>query len=107
MEKLAMEEYMKKARVEYEETKKIYAQVVIFVNKRLVRLMDVTVEQWLDLKYDDHMKMDMNIKKGVIATWLIRSYKQQFEDYTKIKKDMITRAHEVETEYDPSNLAFA
>ncbi|GJY56033.1 hypothetical protein Tco_0455148 [Tanacetum coccineum] len=35
----------------YEEGKKIYAEAVIFINKRLVRLVDVTMEQWLDLKY--------------------------------------------------------
>nr|GEW68700.1 hypothetical protein [Tanacetum cinerariifolium] len=29
-------------------------EAVIFIDKRLVRLIDVTVKQWLDLKYDDH-----------------------------------------------------
>ncbi|GJR19882.1 hypothetical protein Tco_0968409 [Tanacetum coccineum] len=38
----------------YVECEKIYAEAVIFINKRLVRLIDVTVEQWLDLKCDDH-----------------------------------------------------
>ncbi|GJU64817.1 hypothetical protein Tco_1246652 [Tanacetum coccineum] len=38
----------------YDECEKIYAEAVIFINKRLVRLIDVTVEQWLDLKYGDH-----------------------------------------------------
>ncbi|GKC81434.1 hypothetical protein Tco_1137151 [Tanacetum coccineum] len=33
----------------YYEIEGIDAEAVIFVNKRLVRLMDVTVEQWLDL----------------------------------------------------------
>nr|GEW31116.1 zf-BED domain-containing protein [Tanacetum cinerariifolium] len=53
----------------YEECKKIYAQVVIFINNRLIRLINVTVKQWLDLKYGDHKKMDKNAKKGVIGTW--------------------------------------
>nr|GEY99806.1 hypothetical protein [Tanacetum cinerariifolium] len=65
----------------YEECKKIYAEVLILINNRLVRLVDVTVEQWLDLKYENHMTMDINIKKAVMGTWLIRSYKQQFEEY--------------------------
>ncbi|GKB36318.1 hypothetical protein Tco_0881260 [Tanacetum coccineum] len=34
----------------YDECEKIYAEAVIFINKRLVRLIDVTIEQWLDLK---------------------------------------------------------
>ncbi|GKD36456.1 hypothetical protein Tco_1251965 [Tanacetum coccineum] len=35
----------------YDEEEKSYAEAVIFINKRLVRLIDVTLEQWLDLKY--------------------------------------------------------
>ncbi|GJX28390.1 hypothetical protein Tco_0236469 [Tanacetum coccineum] len=38
----------------YDECEKLYAEAVIFINKRLVRLINVTVEQWLDLKYSDH-----------------------------------------------------
>nr|GEU83380.1 importin-beta domain, armadillo-type fold protein [Tanacetum cinerariifolium] len=52
----------------YEECEKIYAEVVMFVNKRLIRLIDVTMEQWLNLKYGDHKTMDKNVKKGVIGT---------------------------------------
>ncbi|GJW93475.1 hypothetical protein Tco_0173147 [Tanacetum coccineum] len=37
----------------------IYAEAVIFVNKRLVRLMDITVEKWIDLIYGDHKKVDV------------------------------------------------
>ncbi|GJV13073.1 hypothetical protein Tco_1354614 [Tanacetum coccineum] len=52
----------------YDECEKIYVEAVIFINKRLVRLIDVTVKQWLDLKYRDHEMMDKKIKDGVIAT---------------------------------------
>ncbi|GKC04354.1 hypothetical protein Tco_0995964, partial [Tanacetum coccineum] len=38
----------------YNECEKMYAEAVIFINKRLVRLIDVTVEQRLDLKCGDH-----------------------------------------------------
>ncbi|GKE65701.1 hypothetical protein Tco_1519862, partial [Tanacetum coccineum] len=31
----------------YDECEKMYAEAMIFINKRLVRLTDVTVEQWL------------------------------------------------------------
>ncbi|GKC78649.1 hypothetical protein Tco_1129423 [Tanacetum coccineum] len=58
-------------RVCYDECEKIYIKAVIFINKRLVRLIDMTVKQWLDLKYGDHKTMDKKIKDGVIATWLI------------------------------------
>nr|GEX46128.1 hypothetical protein [Tanacetum cinerariifolium] len=42
----------------FEDCKKIYVEVVIFVNNRLMRLIDVIVEQWLDLKYRDLKIMD-------------------------------------------------
>ncbi|GKA94419.1 hypothetical protein Tco_0816457, partial [Tanacetum coccineum] len=73
----------------------------------LVRLIDVTVEQWLDLKYGNHMTMDVNVKKEVISTWLIRSYKLQFEEYLEIMKQRDTYTRDVDMEYDPSNLVFA
>ncbi|GKB98122.1 hypothetical protein Tco_0984259 [Tanacetum coccineum] len=69
-----------------------------------IRLIDVTVEQWLDLKYEDHKTMDKNVKEGVIGTWLIRSYKLQFDEYLEIKRQRDTYAREVDMEYNPSNL---
>ncbi|GJT16889.1 VIER F-box protein 2 [Tanacetum coccineum] len=51
--------------VSYDDYEKIYAEAVIFINKRLVRLIDVTLEQWLDLKYGSHVTMDENIKKEI------------------------------------------
>ncbi|GJZ18667.1 hypothetical protein Tco_0554790 [Tanacetum coccineum] len=94
-------------KMSYEECEKIYAEAVIFIDKRLVRLIDVTVEQWLDLKYGDHKTMDKNVKKEVIGTWLIISYKLQFEEYLEIKKQRVTYARKVDMEYNPSNLVFA
>ncbi|GJX34441.1 hypothetical protein Tco_0245998 [Tanacetum coccineum] len=79
---------------------------VILIDKRLVRLIDVTVEQWLDLKYGNHKTMDKNIKKGVIGTWLIRSYKLQFEEYLEIKRQRDTYTREVDMEYYLFNLVF-
>nr|GEX97149.1 hypothetical protein [Tanacetum cinerariifolium] len=57
-------------RVCYDKNDGIYTEAVIFVNKRLVRLMDVTVEQWLDLIYGDHKKVDVKVKEGVISKWI-------------------------------------
>nr|GEW89575.1 reverse transcriptase domain-containing protein [Tanacetum cinerariifolium] len=53
-------------KMSYKECDKIYAEAVIFINKRLIRLIDVTVEQWLDLKYRDHKTTDKDVKKAVI-----------------------------------------
>ncbi|GKE63885.1 hypothetical protein Tco_1514252, partial [Tanacetum coccineum] len=90
----------------YDECEKIYADAVILINKKLIRLIDVTMEQWLDLKYGDHKTMDKNVKKAVIGTWLIRSYKLQFEEYLEIKRQRETYTQEVDMEYNPSNLVF-
>ncbi|GJS35746.1 hypothetical protein Tco_0534128 [Tanacetum coccineum] len=91
----------------YEECEKICAEAVIFINKRLVRLIDVTVEQWMNLKYGNRETMNKNVKKGVIGTWLIKSYKLQFEEYLEIKRQRETYAQEVDMEYNPSNLVLA
>nr|GFB21087.1 hypothetical protein [Tanacetum cinerariifolium] len=75
----------------YDECKKIYDEALIFINKKLVRFIDVTVELWLDLKYDDHMMVSNEIYESVIATWLIRSYKRQLEECMEIKKQKENR----------------
>ncbi|GJT05325.1 VIER F-box protein 2 [Tanacetum coccineum] len=66
----------------YDKNDGSYAEVVIFVNKRLVRLMDVTVDQWLNLIYGDHKKVD-------------------------VKKRWVTRGIDADMEYDPSDVEFA
>nr|GEX84611.1 ribonuclease H-like domain-containing protein [Tanacetum cinerariifolium] len=45
-------------RVCYDENDKIYVEAVIFVYKRLVRIMYITVEQWLDSICGGHTKLD-------------------------------------------------
>nr|GEU51938.1 hypothetical protein [Tanacetum cinerariifolium] len=50
-------------------------KLVFFINKRLVMLIDVTMEQLLDLKYDDHTMASNEIKESVIATWKLYRFK--------------------------------
>nr|GEW45556.1 hypothetical protein [Tanacetum cinerariifolium] len=88
----------------YDENEGIYVEAVIFVNNRLVRLMDVTIEQWLDLMYGDHRIVDRKIKEEVIYKWLIRSYKKQFNEYMEIKKHWMTYGIDADIKYDPSNM---
>ncbi|GJY14276.1 hypothetical protein Tco_0383585, partial [Tanacetum coccineum] len=52
----------------------------------LVKLIDITLEQWLDLKFGDHKKVDKEIMEGVVGTWSIRSYRKQFEVHMEIKR---------------------
>ncbi|GJW84293.1 hypothetical protein Tco_0157438 [Tanacetum coccineum] len=90
----------------YDECEKMYAEAVIFINKILVRLIDVTVEQWLDLIYSDHTMVSNEVKESVIATWLIWSYKNQFDEYMEIKKQKEVYGLDAGMEYDPSNVDF-
>ncbi|GKA39757.1 hypothetical protein Tco_0732308, partial [Tanacetum coccineum] len=84
----------------------MYAEAVIFINRRLVRLIDVTVKQWLDLKYGDHTMESNENKESVIATWLIRSYKKQFDEYMEINKQKEVYGLDAGMEYDPLNVDF-
>ncbi|GJY44964.1 hypothetical protein Tco_0433177 [Tanacetum coccineum] len=52
-------------RVCYNENEQIYVEAVILINKRLVRLIDITMEQWLDLKFGYHRKVDKEIMEEV------------------------------------------
>ncbi|GJV64480.1 hypothetical protein Tco_1475308 [Tanacetum coccineum] len=90
----------------YDECEKMYHESVIFINKRLVRLIDVTVEQWLDLKYGDHMIVSDEIKESVIGMRLIQIYKKQFDEYMEIKKQKEMRGDDEEgiTDDELSNL---
>ncbi|GKD68309.1 hypothetical protein Tco_1322399 [Tanacetum coccineum] len=90
----------------YDECEKMYAEAVILINMRLVRLIDVTIEQRLDLKYGDHTMVSNEVKESVIATWLIRSFKNQFDEYMEIKKQKEVYRLDAGMEYDPSNVDF-
>nr|GFB63446.1 zf-BED domain-containing protein [Tanacetum cinerariifolium] len=68
--------------------------------------MDVTVEQWLDLMYGDHTKVNINVKEGVVSILLGQSYKKQFDEYMEIKKQWVTRGINTHMEYDPSDVEF-
>ncbi|GJR24666.1 hypothetical protein Tco_0973193 [Tanacetum coccineum] len=88
------------------ECEKMYAKALIFVNKRLARLIDVTMEQWLDLKYGDHTIVSNEVKESVISMWLIQSYKKQFDEYMEIKKQNEVHRLDAGMEHDPSNVDF-
>ncbi|GJR14968.1 hypothetical protein Tco_0797620 [Tanacetum coccineum] len=78
----------------YDKNDGIYAKALIFVNKRLVRLMDITVEQWLDLIYGDHMKVDVKAfnKSNYllkIDTDLLTSDILGFKTYGEFKNELM------------------
>ncbi|GKD25134.1 hypothetical protein Tco_1231348 [Tanacetum coccineum] len=64
----------------------MFVEAIISIDNRLVKLIDITLEQWLDLKFRDHTKVDKEIVEGVVGTWLIPSYRKQFKEYMEIKR---------------------
>ncbi|GJV05154.1 hypothetical protein Tco_1338723 [Tanacetum coccineum] len=78
----------------------------IYEPQRLVRVIDVPIEQWLDLIYGDHTKIDKKIKE-VISRWLIRSYQKHFNEYIEMKKKLVEHGVDADMEYDLSDVNFA
>nr|GEU97528.1 hypothetical protein [Tanacetum cinerariifolium] len=70
----------------YDEYEIMFTKAVILIDDRSVKLIDMTLEQWLDLKFGDHKKVDKEIVEGVVVTWLIQSYRKKFEEYIEIKR---------------------
>ncbi|GKC69098.1 VIER F-box protein 2 [Tanacetum coccineum] len=96
--------FVYKPRVCYDENNGIYTEAVIFVNKRLVRLMDVIVEQWLGLIYGDHKKVDVKVKEEIYWTRgddEVELTNEEFSDPDNenlIDKDEVTEIFRIETD---------
>ncbi|GKC89526.1 hypothetical protein Tco_1150175 [Tanacetum coccineum] len=91
----------------YDEYERMFIETVILINRRLIRLIDITLEQWLDLKFGDLRKVDIEVLESVVSTWLIRSYKKQFEEYMKIIRELEVKGIDMDVECDPTNIEFA
>ncbi|GKE96218.1 hypothetical protein Tco_1581073 [Tanacetum coccineum] len=91
----------------YNEYERMFAEDVILIGDRLVKLMNISLEQWLDLKYGEHKKVDKEIVEGIVGTWLIRSYKKQFKEYMEIKSQLEVCGINTMVECDPTNIDFA
>nr|GEV34673.1 reverse transcriptase domain-containing protein [Tanacetum cinerariifolium] len=46
----------------------MFAEAVILIDDRLVKLNDITLEEWLDLKFGYHKKVDKEIMERVLAS---------------------------------------
>ncbi|GKC91041.1 hypothetical protein Tco_1151690, partial [Tanacetum coccineum] len=90
----------------YDEYERMFAEAIILIDDRLVKLIDITLEQWLDLKFKDHKKVDKEIMEGVVGKWLIRSYRKQIEEYMEIKRRLEVNGINTDVEYDPTNVEF-
>nr|GEV83702.1 integrase, catalytic region, zinc finger, CCHC-type, peptidase aspartic, catalytic [Tanacetum cinerariifolium] len=91
----------------YDEYERMFVVAVILIDNRLVKLIDITLEQWLDLKFRDHIKVDKEIIEGVVATLLIRSYMKQFKEYMEIKRRLEVNGINTNVECDPTIIEFA
>ncbi|GJX64107.1 hypothetical protein Tco_0298450 [Tanacetum coccineum] len=92
----------------YDEYERMFVEAVILTDNRLVKQIDITLEQWLDLKFRDHKKVDKEIIKEVVNTWLIQSYRKQFEEYMEIKRRRLeVNGINTDVECDPTNVEFS
>ncbi|GJU45595.1 hypothetical protein Tco_1202861 [Tanacetum coccineum] len=57
-----------------------------------------------DIKFGNHKKVDKEIKEGVVATWLIRSYRKQFKEYMEIKRLLEVDGVNTDLEFDQTNV---
>ncbi|GJT56110.1 hypothetical protein Tco_0991164 [Tanacetum coccineum] len=80
----------------YDENDGIYAQAMIFVNKRMVRLMGVIVEQWLDLMYGDHKKVDIKTR-GDDEVDLTNEEFSDLDDKSLIDKNKVIKIFRIDT----------
>ncbi|GJR65928.1 hypothetical protein Tco_0011993 [Tanacetum coccineum] len=53
-----------------------------------------------------HKKVSKEIMEEVVSTWLIRSYRKQFEEYMEIKRRLEIRGINTDVECNPSNEEF-
>ncbi|PWA83868.1 hypothetical protein CTI12_AA164260 [Artemisia annua] len=85
---------------------RIYAESEILLNKRLVRLMDISLEEWLELKYGDPELAPVDEVKRIVTTWLTRSFKEQLNEFMEIRRKMICNTS-FDINYDPNNIDFS
>nr|GFB73477.1 zf-BED domain-containing protein [Tanacetum cinerariifolium] len=71
-----------------------------------MRVVKDFIFHWLDLKFGDHKNVNKEIIEEVVSTWLIRSYKKQFKEYTEIKRRLKVYGLYTDIECDASNLNF-
>nr|GEX02150.1 SGNH hydrolase-type esterase domain-containing protein [Tanacetum cinerariifolium] len=71
------------------------------------------LDEWEDFKSTNHMETNVNynhyleVKENVIATWLVWSYKKQFEEYMELKKQLEVYKLYTDVLRDPSNAKFS
>ncbi|PWA76980.1 hypothetical protein CTI12_AA228330 [Artemisia annua] len=85
---------------------RIYVESKILFHRKLVRLMDISLEEWLVLKYRDPEFAPMDEVKRIVTSWLTRSFKEQFNGFMEIKRKMINNAS-FELHYDPNDVDFS
>ncbi|PWA74432.1 hypothetical protein CTI12_AA128810 [Artemisia annua] len=85
---------------------RIYAESEVLFHKKLIRFMDISLEEWLEIKYRDPEFAPMNEVKRIVTSWLTRSFKEQFNEFMEIKKKMISSTS-FDVNFDPNDVDFS
>ncbi|PWA95090.1 hypothetical protein CTI12_AA052620 [Artemisia annua] len=84
---------------------RIYAESEILFHKKLIRLMDISLEEWLELKYGDPKFAPIDEVKCIVTSWLTRSFKEQFNEFMEIRRKIIGNTS-FDVNYDPNDVDF-
>ncbi|PWA75720.1 hypothetical protein CTI12_AA239740 [Artemisia annua] len=84
---------------------RIYAESEILFHKKLIRLIDISLEEWLELKYGDPKFAPTDEVKRIVTSWLTRSFKEQFNEFMEIRRKMIGNTS-FDINYDPNDVDF-
>ncbi|PWA62191.1 hypothetical protein CTI12_AA364600 [Artemisia annua] len=87
------------------EDERMYVESEVLFHKRIVRLMDISLKEWLELKYGDPEFAPMDDVKHIVTSWLTRSFKEQFNEFMDIRKKMM-RNTSFDVNYHPNNAGF-
>ncbi|PWA87985.1 hypothetical protein CTI12_AA079360 [Artemisia annua] len=82
-----------------------YAESKILFHKKLIRLMDISLEEWLELKYGNPKFAPINEVKRIVTSWLTRSFKEQFNEFMEIRRKMIGNTS-FDINYDSNDVDF-
>ena len=89
----------------YQDNDMNYALAELLFHGRLVRLIDLSLNDWLELKYGSPEFAPVNEVKQIMTSWLTRSFKKQFNEFMEIKRNTIGKTC-FDTNHDPNDVDF-
>ncbi|GKD66205.1 hypothetical protein Tco_1308313 [Tanacetum coccineum] len=74
----------------YDEHERIYVEAIILIDNRLVKVIDITLDQWLDLKFRNHKKVNKEIMEGVNDEEVLT-----YDEFYDLEKENLREGNEI------------